>query len=271
MINYEQATENARAYFNHMCAFTGNDFPVAEMTSEKIDELVEFLQSEHGNTLATVNRKMAVLSKAMGFAKKLGTVETKPEGPFFKECGKGVCYLTEGEVERMVRTAQAWDDQDLDDLIIVGVDTGARYSEIQKSPWSWFTPEFQRWTIWLQKANQPRTIPLTKRVQEVLDRGKGNGENGPFYRYDYTSMRRRFNRLCQTLHIEGVTIHVLRHTRASWFVQQGIDLRRVQVWMGHKSIATTLRYAHLAPEHLDDMIAPKGTKPVAAPNDMISA
>ncbi|MGX1099009.1 tyrosine-type recombinase/integrase [Amorphus sp. MBR-141] len=225
------------------------------MTSEKIDELVEFLQAEYSNTLATVNRKMAVLSKAMVFAKKLGTVDAKPEIPFFKEYEKVVRFLTEEEVQRMVKTARSWGDDDLADLIIVGVDTGARYSEIQKSPWSWFTPKLNRWTIWLQKANQPRTIPLTKRVQEILERRKGNGEAGPFYRYDYTSIRRRFNRLCQTLKIEGVTIHVLRHTRASWFVQEGHDLRRVQVWMGHKAIATTLRYAHLAPEHLEEMIA----------------
>ena len=46
-------------------------------------------------------------------------------------------------------------------------------------------------------------------------------------------------------------LHMLRHTCASRMVQGGVDLRRIQQWMGHKSITTTLRYAHLAPKDLD--------------------
>ena len=30
---------------------------------------------------------------------------------------------------------------------------------------------------------------------------------------------------------------------------QGIDPRTVQKWMGHRDLATTLRYAHVSPDH----------------------
>jgi site-specific recombinase XerD len=33
-------------------------------------------------------------------------------------------------------------------------------------------------------------------------------------------------------------------------VQRGVNLAVVQQWMGHSNIATTLRYAHLAPDSL---------------------
>ncbi|MDR3750752.1 MAG: site-specific integrase, partial [Terracidiphilus sp.] len=49
--------------------------------------------------------------------------------------------------------------------------------------------------------------------------------------------------------IEGVTWHTLRHTFASRLVMGGVDLKTVQELMGHKTIAMTARYAHLAPTH----------------------
>jgi integrase len=43
-------------------------------------------------------------------------------------------------------------------------------------------------------------------------------------------------------------VHDLRHTYASWLVQDGVTLPEVAAVMGHASIATTMRYQHLAPD-----------------------
>jgi integrase len=50
--------------------------------------------------------------------------------------------------------------------------------------------------------------------------------------------------------VEG-TPHHMRHTAASWLVQAKVDLYRVQRLLGHASMTTTQRYAHLAPDYHD--------------------
>ena len=55
-------------------------------------------------------------------------------------------------------------------------------------------------------------------------------------------------------------------------VQRGVNLRAVQMLAGHKSFATTERYAHLSPKHLREAVEalvdketpePAGAKPKA--------
>jgi site-specific recombinase XerD len=47
----------------------------------------------------------------------------------------------------------------------------------------------------------------------------------------------------------GVTFHTLRHTFASQLVMACVDLPSLKELMGHASIQTTMRYAHLSPDH----------------------
>jgi integrase len=50
--------------------------------------------------------------------------------------------------------------------------------------------------------------------------------------------------------IENFHFHDLRHTFASRFMMGGGDLYSLSKLMGHKSLAMTMRYAHLSPGHL---------------------
>jgi site-specific recombinase XerD len=61
--------------------------------------------------------------------------------------------------------------------------------------------------------------------------------------------RKWFATALEQAKIEGVAWHTPRHTFASRLVTGGVDLKTVQELMGHKTIAMTARYAHLAPTH----------------------
>jgi len=50
--------------------------------------------------------------------------------------------------------------------------------------------------------------------------------------------------------LEDFTFHDCRHHFASWFMMRGGDLLALSRLLGHRDIKMTLRYAHLAREHL---------------------
>ena len=66
----------------------------------------------------------------------------------------------------------------------------------------------------------------------------------------YTDIREPLNDAAQRAGINGaIKLHQLRHAFCSHAMMSGIDARTVQKWMGHKDLKTTLRYAHVSPDH----------------------
>lgn len=57
--------------------------------------------------------------------------------------------------------------------------------------------------------------------------------------------RRQWLEACLAAGIDPPTLKDLRHTYASWLVQAGVPLQEVQRLLGHVSILTSQRYAHL--------------------------
>jgi integrase len=62
---------------------------------------------------------------------------------------------------------------------------------------------------------------------------------------DHNFGRRQWADAVALAGVDHVRLHDLRHTYASWLVQDGVSIQEVQRILGHASIVTTMRYAHL--------------------------
>jgi len=66
-----------------------------------------------------------------------------------------------------------------------------------------------------------------------------------------------FEKAIRRAHIKlpaGQSTHVLRHTFASHFMMNGGNILVLQRILGHTDIKMTMRYAHFAPDHLEDTV-----------------
>lgn len=74
-------------------------------------------------------------------------------------------------------------------------------------------------------------------------------------RWNRATFGREFRAACLAAGIDDFRIHDARHTFASMLVQGGVSLRTIAEMLGHKSMTTVARYAHLSPAVLHSAVS----------------
>ncbi len=129
---------------------------------------------------------------------------------------------------------------------------GMRKEEILSLKWK--NLDFRSRTISIldTKNGESREIPMNDIVYRTLLAAKNADSPWVFCKRNgerYGNVRKAFEGARKRAGIVDFRFHDLRHTFASHLIMAGVDLRTVQELLGHKSFETTLRYAHLSPEH----------------------
>ncbi|WP_255561626.1 site-specific integrase [Pseudohoeflea sp. DP4N28-3] len=215
-----------------------------------IDRLVGYFR-EKGNRNSTINRKLAALFKLLKKAERAGQIARLPTYLRLRERNARVRFLTASEEAAMFAAIERR-NPDHARLCRFLVDTGARVGEALALKWNDIHGDTV--TFWITKSGRSRSVPLTRRARLALAAIRRSDPKGPFAAIAYQNFKYDWNKArveCGFAGDPNMVPHILRHTCASRLVQAGIDLRRVQTFLGHQTIQITIRYAHLATNDLD--------------------
>jgi integrase len=110
------------------------------------------------------------------------------------------------------------------------------------------------------KSGKVRSVPMAPEVAAALaglsSRLNWTGDDDLVFvgeagdHLDGSALRRRYIGACKRAGLRPLRFHDLRHTFGTRMIAKA-DIRRVQEWMGHADVQTTMRYLHYAPRAED--------------------
>lgn len=224
---------------------------------------------------ASVNRRLACLKHMLTKGRDwelIGqdTLDRLRRVKLPKEENRRSRFLSVAECQRLIAAA----GPHLKPILIFALNTGCRKGEILGLTWD--RVDLRHGFIYLDKtkAGEPRQIPINATLRETLsglvrrvdsplvffnpkplDKQKPNGQEAaaepkPAALGRWHGLKRSFATACRKAKLLDFRFHDLRHTFASQLVMAGVDLTTVSRLLGHASLTMTLRYSHLAPDHL---------------------
>ena len=152
--------------------------------------------------------------------------------------------------------------------------TGIRVSELVSLTLAAFKEDFSSILI-IGKGNKQRFVPLTEKAKNTCfkyleTQKKLNKKNHKEIKYLFPSYskkghltRHRFFQLLKIYALKAgiepnlLSPHTIRHSFATHLLDRGVDLRTIQVSLGHTDISTTQIYTHVQTKKLKGIIENK--------------
>ena len=264
----ESNGELYRRAFRNFLALCGN-IPLRQVSALHWDKYKVLRQRVKENGIAvspiTINIELRCLKAAMNTALRWGFLATNPFASL-KQCvvpEMVPTFFTRSEIHALL---QSIEEQWLKEIVMFGAMTGMRQGEILHLRWEDLdlvrrTISIQSGSRYTTKAGKRRIVPMNDITYLLLSK-KSETRNGYLvFTIKGVPIKRellsvRFKRSVKKAGITnaGLHFHSLRHTFASWLVQNGLSLYEVQKLLGHSSAAVTQMYSHLLPDQMHSTV-----------------
>lgn len=234
-----------------MCTAMGNPVAIAFKASTFVEYRTQRLST--GISPNNMNHEHAYLRAVFNELERLGFwTEPNPLAKLrqLKVLQNELSYLTIEQIETLLASLEQSRNPHVFLITKVCLSTGARWSEaeeLQASQVQNAQIQFAR-----TKSGKTRSVPINDRLEEELKAHYsiyGTGQR--IFGYAFSAFREGLLRAGITLP-DGQLTHALRHSFASHFMMRGGNIIALQRILGHASLTMTMRYAHLAPDHLQE-------------------
>lgn len=240
------------AHVKAVGAILGMTLRLDAIDTHSIDKVISALQ-KRGKANGTINRYLSHLRTFLGWAKgrKYRTIPIEDISFDWREESVGrIRWITPTEEAKL----KEYLPENVWKLVKVAIETGCRRDELLTAELGQINGT--RLHLWKTKTDTPRTIPMSAETAETLHNLIASGTMPT--RRNLRSWWDRAKKRMGLEHDDDFVFHVTRHTRATRMVDAGINVFVIKDWMGHKRIETTLRYAHVKPQNLEDALVRVG-------------
>ncbi|MGH2850675.1 MAG: tyrosine-type recombinase/integrase [Solirubrobacteraceae bacterium] len=239
--------------------------PIESVTTEGIERWIATVD----RSARTRNKLLILLHGILGRARRLyrlpGNAVDGVEK--FRQRGSGdIEVFSPEEVLALVRAADSEQDAA---IYLTAAFTGLRRGELLALRWRdvdfagsviRVRASFAAGALTTPKSGRVRSVPMASGVARVLaqlgQRGSLTenddlvfvGELGGYV--DGSALRRRYDATLTRAGLRRLRFHDLRHTFGTRMIAKA-DIRRVQEWMGHADVQTTMKYLHYTPRAED--------------------
>lgn len=229
-----------------------------EVAPELITEVLTSLR-EKGYSTGTTNRVVIVLRHLFNLALKWGVEGITRNPTASLPVAPDVCrqrFLTLEEAKRLIHSIEQDENKVAAKAIMLLLLTGARRNEVTYAKWEQVDWDRKVLIIPLSKSGKRRAINLNNSAITIL-RAVDRLPHNPFIfpspitQRPSASLHFPWERIRKRAGLSDLRLHDLRHSFASFLVNQGVSLYIVQNLLGHSNSRYSQRYAHLSCETLD--------------------
>jgi integrase len=237
----------------------------------RLDRISEFTLQKFQNDCRSKGLSDAAINRVLATYRRMGRRLYKwkvipavlPMIKLEAERNRRTYVISEEEEERLLNAALEDSNTYIWLFIKLGLATGLRHAEMLSARFENLDPVRRRLRVKV-KGGRWRNQPLTRGITEILmkeqemaedpagwifpSKGSGSGH--------MVSMGESFSRCVERAGMDPsvVSPHTMRHSAITRFAETGADIKTIQEFSGHESLAMVLRYAHAQDRAIDSAL-----------------